>query len=166
MKILVFSDSHRNIRYISKALSEHGETAEFIVHLGDEADDLPLAMASLSLNIPCITVSGNCDKAFSQSSAESILELANTRILCTHGHRYFVKNNLDILTEKASAENIDLVLFGHTHRPLDTTAETESSKIIRIFNPGSVGKGNPPSYGIINILNGTIVSSHRFFTDI
>ena len=41
MKILVFSDSHRNIRYISKALSEHGETAEFIVHLGDEADDLP-----------------------------------------------------------------------------------------------------------------------------
>lgn len=164
MKILVFSDSHRNVSNINKALEEHSNTAELIICLGDGADDLYHAK-SFCNDVPKVIVAGNYEDAVcgadSKLPAEIELELDGVRVLCAHGHRRFVKRGLDIIANKAAADNIDLVLFGHTHSPLDETIDINNKKI-KLFNPGSIGRGSNPSYGIVNIINGVIVTSHRF----
>ena len=49
----------------------------------------------------------------------------------------------------AMEKEADLFLFGHTHRPL----WDQRGKTI-FFNPGSIGKGLSPTYGVIRIDGG------------
>ena len=48
-------------------------------------------------------------------------------------------------------QNLDLFLFGHTHRPLvDMRGKT------LFLNPGSIGAPFRPSYAIVTIFNGRL----------
>jgi len=44
-----------------------------------------------------------------------------------------------------------ILLFGHTHRPL-----VDYDGTLWVMNPGSVGRGNPCTYGIITISGGRV----------
>lgn len=61
----------------------------------------------------------------------------------------------------ATENNADLVLFGHTHIPLERYIPTEDGGFY-IFNPGSIGRSfdGKSSYGIINITDKGILLSH------
>ena len=143
MNILVFSDSHGDVGVMEDIVARR--RPDRVLHLGDHYADLERLHARYP-DIPMQGVRGNCDA----SGPESLrLDLGRRRLLLLHGHRQGVKEDLERLYFLALESDIDLVLFGHTHRPLrDWEGKVE------FFNPGSVGRGWPPSYGLLRLGDG------------
>ena len=162
MKILVFSDSHGNTERMILAIRDHLPACDMVIHLGDLVRDIDY-VSGLFPEIPFVSVSGNCD-SFARS--RRIIELMGLRIMCIHGHTYGVKNDVETAAACAAEENADILLYGHTHATDDrlltvTLPFGKGEKKVRVFNPGSVGKGWPPTYGIINIPgDGQYLTSH------
>ena len=67
-----------------------------------------------------------------------------------HGHTYYVSLGPDTIREEALSRNADIVMFGHTHKPM---ISTEGG--IVTLNPGSLSyprqEGKKPSYIIMEI---------------
>lgn len=152
MKLVVFSDSHGRYRKMQSAAALHPD-AEAFIFLGDGERDVRIAFEGC--RTPVVSVVGNCDGIFSlgeKSPAECVLELGEKRIMCMHGHLHGVKYGLSAAAAYAAKKDIDLLLYGHTHCPL----ETRENGVI-LFNPGSIGEG---SYGVVHIEGGQILCSH------
>lgn len=130
MKLLILSDSHREMAAMRKAVRT--EQPDAIVHLGDHYADAQ-ALHHESPDIPLYAVEGNTDYA-PGAQAELLLPLENKRIYMTHGHFFNVKSGLSAITQKGASVAADLVLFGHTHLPL---CREENGMLL--LNPGSVG---------------------------
>lgn len=144
MKILVLSDSHGNVGNMLRAAEI--ETPRMIFHLGDCRRDAERLQDRLP-DIPLVQVDGNCDFG-SFGNEERLLELEGKRILLCHGHTYGVKYSLLTAGYAAEEKELDLFLFGHTHRPLvDRRGKT------LFLNPGSIRDG---FYGIVTIENGKL----------
>ena len=99
MRILVFSDTHREISPCIKVLGNI-IGVDMVLHAGDHIDDAK----ELCRMFPEITfeyVPGNCD--FSAADSEVIIEAEEKKIFLTHGHRYSVKTdeNYSLLKERA-----------------------------------------------------------------
>lgn len=162
MKCLCFSDSHGSDLAIRRALSTHPD-AEVIFFLGDGLSDIePFITDPVRA---WIAVRGNCDRyALLGNSAvkkTDSITLMGRRIILTHGDLYGVKYGLDGIKKLAVDHNADLVLFGHTHSPLELYIPTDEGGYY-LFNPGSAGGGfgMRGSYGVINITDSGILLSH------
>lgn len=150
MKILVLSDSHGAIAPMEQAVERTGP--HLILHLGDCWRDAERLGQSFP-KIPLQQVPGNCDFR-SDEPAERLLCLDHFRILMCHGHTYGVKQSLVNAGFAAEAQNLDLFLFGHTHRPLvDWRGKT------LFLNPGSIGDCREPTYGVVTIAGGKLDGS-------
>lgn len=72
--------------------------------------------------------------------------------MITHGHRYYISMGSEMLKKEAIAQGIDIVMYGHTHKPV-----IDISDNIIAINPGSLSyprqENRKPSY-IIMELNG------------
>lgn len=77
-------------------------------------------------------------------------------VMLTHGHLFSAKTSLSALIDEGRARRADLVLFGHTHTPLEKTVE-QDGHYMTLFNPGSVGMGG--SYGVVELLPAGILCS-------
>ena len=144
MKILVLSDSHGNIENMVQAVQE--TSPAMIFHLGDCWRDGEILHGKFP-EIPFCQVPGNCDYR-PQEPVEMILDIEGQRMLLCHGHTYQVKTSLLTAGFAAEQEDLDLFLFGHTHRPLvDKRGKT------LFLNPGSIGDPVRPFYGILTIEN-------------
>ena len=77
-------------------------------------------------------VPGNNDYA-PHLEKDKIVNVANHRILLTHGHKYGVYYGLYGLYDKAKEYNCDVVLYGHTHIPKINYMDD-----ISFANPGSI----------------------------
>ena len=166
MDILVFSDSHGNLRNVQKALDSQIKKPDAILFLGD-------GLANLNYfdfdGIPLYTVSGNCDGDFYGSlfsDDERIIELAGKKIMMTHGHKYDVKHSLTRLIYTAASRDVDIVLYGHTHVAHECVLTPEScempklQKPLYVMNPGAIGSGGS-SFGVITVSRmGEILLSH------
>lgn len=146
VKIFVVSDTHGNIDEFIRFVKPL-EKPDLIIHLGDYVED-SLAIEK-SLNVKTIKVKGNCD--FSQKGIEEeiVLDIEGKRIFATHGHNYDVKMGILNVFYKAKEEKIDLVLYGHTHKPSIVLEEG-----ITFLNPGSpsMPRGlNKRTFAIIDI---------------
>ena len=153
MKILVLSDSHGNLENMIQAVEK--ETPRMILHRGDCWRDGERLHEHFP-DIPFHQVPGNCDFRPTEP-AEQLLFLEDKRVLICHGHTYGVKQSLLTAGYAAEEQNLDLFLFGHTHRPLvDKRGKT------LFLNPGSIGDYYNSYYGIITLqketLDGRIVS--------
>lgn len=141
MRILIMSDTHGSQENLDKVL-ESERPYEQIIHLGDieGAEDYIEAAAGCPLE----AVRGNNDY-FSSLPEEKIFEAAGKRILITHGHYYYVAAGVERLIKEAQGRDVDIVMFGHTHRPL---IRREGS--LTVINPGSLSyprqEGHRPSY--------------------
>ena len=138
MRIVVISDSHGNKAGINKIF----ESVQFdhLFFLGDGLGDLGAYIYLDNVH----AVSGNCD-FFSSIPNERILDIAGKKILITHGNRYGVKSGLNALVDYAVSENIDIAIYGHTHRQL-----SEEIRGVLLINPGSFKKNSDgESRGII-----------------
>lgn len=154
MKILVFSDSHGASSKIVRAINMHGAKCDAVIFLGDGLRDIEY-VKSLFPELCFFCVSGNCDMFSGDTPTEALLDFDGIKIFVTHGHRYFVKHGYGTLADYAHSKGADAAFFGHTHVPLEN-CEYLDEKRVTLFNPGSIGMG---SYGVINTVNGVLVTS-------
>ena len=147
MKILVLSDSHGAVSPMEQAVEQ--TSPDLILHLGDcwrDGERLHDRFPS----IPLEQVPGNCDFRPTEP-AERLLELRGKRILLCHGHTYGVKQSLVTAGFAAEEQQLDLFLFGHTHRAYCQQLEDG----LWVMNPGT----SRSSYGTILIEGGEIQCS-------
>lgn len=142
MKLLILSDSHREMNYMRMAVKR--ERPDGIIHLGDHAAD----GKSLALEFPAIPVclvKGNCDYYEMNLPEERTVRWEEVTVFLTHGHRHGVKNGLLRLQYAAMEKGAQVALFGHTHIPFCGKAGE-----VHLLNPGACG-GRIPTYGIVEI---------------
>ena len=145
MKVLVLSDSHGNIDNMIQAVER--EAPRMIFHLGDCWRDAE-RLRDRFPELPLEQVYGNCDYFRGSRDAEKLLYLGDKRVLLCHGHTYGVKQSLLTAGLAAEEQDLDLFLFGHTHKPLvDKRGKT------LFLNPGSIGDYARPTYGIVTLEN-------------
>ena len=146
MKILIISDTHGRHEYLDKVL-ELERPYDRIVHLGDieGAEDYIEAVAGCPLD----AVRGNND-FFSQLPDEDIIEIGGYRVFITHGHYYCVNAGVEHLIKEASGRPVDMVMFGHIHRPV-----LRKEGGLMVINPGSLSyprqEGRRPTYIVMEI---------------
>lgn len=146
MRILIVSDTHKHLGNLEYVIQKVGEI-DLLIHLGDaEGDeDYIEAIASCPLEI----VAGNND-FFSRLDREKEIMLGKYKVLLTHGHYYYVTVGTEQIKKEAKARGMDIVMFGHTHRPC-----IEQEDEITILNPGSISyprqSGRKPSYILMEI---------------
>ena len=149
MKVLIVSDTHGHDENLEKAIMR--ETPfDMLIHCGDvEGREI---FIEAFIECPCHIVSGNND-FFSDLPREVMIQLEGHRILVTHGHYYGVSMGLYGVLDEGKARECQVVLFGHTHRPVEETEEG-----ILLLNPGSLSyprqKGRQRSYIVMEKENG------------
>lgn len=154
MELLIISDSHGNISNIRSVLNKH-KNIKIVVHLGDGYSDIETVKNEFK-DITFFNVCGNCDIGYSNPT--SLVKLFNNKVfLLTHGHKFNVKETLDDLVKEAKEQNASVVLFGHTHVPLNKTIGN-----ILLFNPGTLKHTSGLSYGIITVGENKLVAKHLF----
>ena len=129
MKVLIVSDTHgRNSGYLD--LLESIEKMDMVIHCGDvEGSEYLIAESS---GCKTVIVQGNNDY-FSDLPREMIVKLGKYKALVTHGHAYYVNMGHEHLVREAKKRKVDMVIYGHTHRPVIT----EENGIL-VLNPGSL----------------------------
>lgn len=129
MRALIISDTHRmNGNYLD--LVEKWAPLDLVIHCGDvEGSEYIISEA---VDCPVEIVQGNND-FFSNLPRERQLEIGRYQVLVTHGHQYYVTTGHEFLAKEASARRMDIVMYGHTHRPV-----IEKVKDVLVINPGSL----------------------------
>ena len=141
MKILIISDTHGKHDNLSRVL-EQESPIDLLIHLGD-AEGYEEYIAKQA-GCPLEIVAGNND-FFSDLPREKELQIGKYKVLITHGHYYYVNTGIEEIARMAQGRDFDIVIFGHTHRPL-----IDIRKDIIVMNPGSLSyprqEGRRPSY--------------------
>lgn len=144
MKILVFSDSHGNTRYMEDAVRR--EQPDLVLHLGDVNPDARALQAKFP-QMPMEWVCGNCDGRRTDLEAERLLLAEGHRILMMHGHTRGVKMGYGGAVQEARRQGAEVLLFGHTHDPLCTREGN-----LWVLNPGTIRGGwEGATYGVISL---------------
>ena len=160
MKCLCFSDSHGNSYNIRRVIDLHPD-AELIFFLGDGLSDLEPIIKDRTRAF--LAVRGNCDRTAllgdNMVKKTDEINILGHRIVITHGDLYGVKFGIGGVINLAKEKSADIVLFGHTHTPLEKYISDDG---IYLFNPGSIGGSffDDPSYGLINITEQGVLFSH------
>lgn len=137
MRIAIVSDTHGNWPLAAEAIKAESEV-DYLIFLGDYASDgHQLAKA---LQVPAFIVRGNCDAGCDEPE-EQCIELGEWRFLICHGHRYQVKQTLQSIYYRGLEQQVDFVLYGHTHHA--------------VYEEGAVTLINPGSVSALNLLQDT-----------
>lgn len=146
MKVLVVSDTHRkNDNYIK--VLERVVPVDLVIHCGDiEGSEYLIAE---SAGCPVQMVTGNND-FFSDLPREKEFMIGKYKVWLTHGHNYYVSMSNENLKHEARMRGVDIVMYGHTHRPV-----VDFGGDIIAVNPGSLTyprqEGRRPSYIIMDL---------------
>lgn len=125
-KYIIISDSHGNKEGVEKLLSsvEH----DGVIFAGDGIGDLENYSRDIYM------VRGNCD-FFSKIGTLIVKDICGTKTMITHGHLYSAKSGMGGLIAAAKENNVQLVIFGHTHIPFFEVIDG-----ITFVNPGTFKK--------------------------
>lgn len=145
MKVLIVSDTHRKNDNYFVALER--EKPDMVIHCGDaEGSEYVLTEAA---GCPVYIVTGNND-FFSTLPRELDLEIGSYKVWVTHGHNYYVSMGNEHIRQEALIRGVDIVLYGHTHRPV-----VDRSGKVTAVNPGSLSyprqEGRRPSYVVMEV---------------
>lgn len=146
MKILIVSDTHGRHRNLDEVLEREGKI-DMLLHLGDMEDDEHYIEGIAEW--PVHMLSGNND-FFSHLPGEKEIRIGKYKVFMTHGHGYYVSMSTKRLRDAAKARGVDIVMFGHTHKPyIDVEGD------LKVINPGSLSyprqEGRRASYVIMDI---------------
>ena len=154
MRVLVLSDTHspRHWKGCPPALADHLATADVILHAGDVCT--PDVLDFLAGFAPVHVVMGNNDvpEVGAWGAPETVqLELGGVQVAMIHdsGPRQGRPARL-----RRRFPSADLVVFGHSHIPMDLTSEG-----LRIFNPGSpTDRRRQPhgTFGLLDLTDGQV----------
>lgn len=146
MRILIVSDTHRKNDNYFKLLKKQGKL-DLIIHCGDvEGSEYAL---SESADCPVLMISGNND-FFSELPRDREFNIEKYKVWVTHGHWYGVSMGTEMLKQEARSRGVQIVMFGHTHKPCIDIEED-----LVALNPGSLSyprqEGHKPSYALMEI---------------
>ena len=151
MKLLIISDLHMIIPEIPEIIKEYGEKCDYIICAGDYTSERTLN-AVKKLNENNICVKGNCDSLELPEYIET--KLLNYKIGVIHSSQ-FGRGNMEGLYKFAKLKNLDVIIFGHTHKPL-----IKKIGNILLINPGTLSGAIPgnfektdKTYCILNLEN-------------
>lgn len=147
MKILIVSDTHRRNENYFEVL-QMLQPLDMVIHCGDtEGSEYAISQAA---DCPVQIVLGNND-FFSSLPRELEFKVGKYTVWVTHGHNYYVSMGNEMIKKEARARGADIVLYGHTHRPVIDYSEDD----VIAVNPGSISyprqDGHRPSYCIMEI---------------
>lgn len=146
MKVLIVSDTHRHEENLIKAI-EQNKPFDYLIHLGDVegSEDYIRRMVTC----PVCMVCGNND-FFSDLPKEIETTIGPFKVLLTHGNYYYVSLGTEEIRRQAVSRGVDIVMFGHTHKPY-----LEVEEHVTVLNPGSLSyprqDGRQPSYILMEI---------------
>ncbi len=146
MRILIVSDTHRNNENFLKVVDKEAPL-DLVIHCGDAEGSEYL----ISKSVGCRThiVMGNND-FFSDLPREDEFMIAGRKVWVTHGHNYYVSLGNETIKEIARQRGMDIVMYGHTHRPV-----IEEETDLTVINPGSLTyprqNGHRPSYVLMEV---------------
>ena len=154
MKVVVLSDTHapRFWKGCPPAVAAHLEGADVVLHAGDVCT--PDVLDLLAGYAPVHVVLGNNDgpDVAAWGAPETLqVELAGVQVAMIHDSGPKERRTARMRRRFPTA---DLVVFGHSHIPMDVTADG-----VRIFNPGSpTDKRRQPhrTLGLLNLADGKI----------
>ena len=145
-KILIVSDTHgSNALYL--ALLDKLKPLDMVIHCGDtDGKDQTILM---SPECPVYLVQGNND-FFSDAPREQEFMVGRYKVFLSHGHHYYISMGNEIIKQEAVARGCDIVMYGHTHRPV-----IDMSGPVIAVNPGSLTyprqENRRPSYIMMTI---------------
>ena len=90
-------------------------------------------MSLVFREVPFAIVKGNTDSDDFDTRETKVFDLFGKKVLLTHGHLFNVKTTLKELEKKAHYENVDICVFGHTHKEF-----LEEKNGIIFVNPGAL----------------------------
>lgn len=164
MKIGVVSDTHlpRSAKSLPQALVKEFSRVDQILHLGDwVALEIYNLLAELA---PVEGIAGNNDGAeiIQRFGERKIVTFEGMRIGMIHGHTPYSRKGTDGNALLAfEGEEVDCILFGHSHQPL-----LRRENGILLFNPGSPTdkrREKQYSFGLLEIEDGKINARHVFY---
>ena len=137
MRILVISDSHGRNDDVAGVIEQVGPI-DMLIHCGDveRGDDYIRSL----VDCPVHMVSGNNDYNL-DLPAQDIFNIGDYKVLVVHGHTFYVYRGVERLKQYALQNGIDIVMFGHTHKPY-----IEIDEDVTILNPGSVSYPRQPDH--------------------
>lgn len=145
MKVLIVSDTHRKNENYFRALEL--TRPDLVIHCGD-AEGAEYVLSN-GTDCPVQIVLGNND-FFSYLPRELDLVLGAYKVWVTHGHNYYVSMGNEVLKREAMARDVDIVLYGHTHKPV-----VDRKGGVIAVNPGSLSyprqAGRRPSYIVMEV---------------
>lgn len=146
MKILIVSDTHRKNENYLKVI-EREKPVDMVIHCGDaEGSEYLIQEAA---GCPVQIVLGNND-FFSDLDREKEFTIGSYKVWLTHGHNYYVSMGNETIKEEARSRGINIVVYGHTHRPVIDIEED-----VIAINPGSLSyprqDGKQPSYVVMEL---------------
>lgn len=149
MKVLIVSDTHGRHTGLDRVLEKEGEI-DLLIHLGDVEGGEDYINATVDCEKHM--VKGNND-FFSELPREEEINVCGKKIFISHGHPYYVSLDPEHIREEGASRNVDIVMFGHTHKPF-----FEDRDGLIVLNPGSLAyprqEGRKGSYIIMTIEEG------------
>ena len=150
MRVVVLSDTHAPRRWKSCPAAVAGQLrgADHILHAGDVCTSVVLD--ELAQYAPVTAVVGNNDDASVPAwgcAARAELELAGLRVAMIHDSGQAAGR---ISRMRRMFPSADLVVFGHSHIPLDQAEQRPGG--LRIFNPGSPTDRRRQPHGTLGVL--------------
>ena len=148
MRVVVLSDTHspRRWRACPPQVAEHLRGADLVLHAGDVCT--AGVLAELQAYAPVAAVLGNNDAqdVADWGAAETAeLDLDGLTVSMVHDSGPAVGR---LARMRRRFPRADLVVFGHSHIPLD-----ESAYGLRIFNPGSPTDRRRQPHGTLGVLH-------------
>ena len=152
MKLLLFSDNHRDRGAVKEVVKKHPDMDRYI-SLGDsEMKERELSALDI------FGVRGN--SPFEPNFPFDLtFAFVGMKMFITHGHHYYVKLGLTRLLNHALYNDINIVCFGHTHKPF-----LKEVRGVLFINPGSLSKrkhGSSNSYCLLDITESKITVEIR-----
>lgn len=149
MRILIVSDTHRRDQNLTWVLGKAGPV-DMLIHCGD-VEGSESFIRSIA-GCPVHMVAGNND-FFSGLPKEEEFMIGTYKVWLTHGHNYYVSMGSEMIKEEAVSRDVDIVMYGHTHKPVIDIAKTPAG--VTAINPGSLSyprqDGRRPTYILMEI---------------
>jgi len=147
MRLGIISDTHGLLR---PEVFEVFAAVDRILHAGD-IGSLDL-LTDLEAIAPVTAVHGNTDGWELRDRIPALIEerIEGLDFVLAHGDQ--LGSPTPALLHEAYP-NADVIVYGHTHRPLLTTVEV----VVTVMNPGGAGRRRfdlPPSVGIMELESG------------
>ena len=143
----MLSDTHDNLTRVRQAVRLFDDAGcDLVVHAGDFV--APFTVEELrNLRVPVRAVFGNCDgeRAGLARAFQGLGEIAEPPLRFEHAGLRFLVCHLDASVGRYLAEkSCDVLVFGHTHRPLITPGRGPARQSRRRPAAGSGGRARSP----------------------